>query len=74
MIKSLMDQGPKACECGAPLRKAVAGRKKCVSCGAECDLPSGDDLNQQWVREYYQREFAPLQQQSIVQVPDPECS
>jgi acyl carrier protein len=60
MVHGLLEHTPRVCsECGTPLGKAVAGRKKCQSCAAERDLPSGDDLNRQWVQRYYQEEFAP---------------
>jgi acyl carrier protein len=57
MIQGLMEHTPKACrECGAAFGKAVAGRLKCRSCGFEYDIPSGEDINRQWVLQYYQQE------------------
>jgi acyl carrier protein len=58
MIQGLLEQSPRACaECQAPYSKAVAGRLKCTNCGKEVDLPSGDDLNRQWVEEYHRTEL-----------------
>jgi len=55
MIRGLMEQSPRSCpKCDAAFGKAVAGRLKCAACGTECDIPSGDDLNRQWVLEYHQ--------------------
>lgn len=57
MIRGLVDNSPHACpQCGAPFGKAVAGRVKCAACAIERDLPSGDDLNRRWVRQYYEAE------------------
>jgi acyl carrier protein len=53
MIRGLMEQSPRNCPtCATPFPKALAGRVKCTKCGAELDLPSGDDLNRRWVEEY----------------------
>jgi acyl carrier protein len=70
MIAGLMEHTPRACPgCSAALGKAKAGRLKCPSCGAEQDLPSGDELNRQWVLQYYQQEYAPSQ--GLVPSPPP---
>ena len=62
MIKGLMEHTPRTCpQCGTGLGKPVAGRIKCPSCAAEHDLPSGDDLNREWVRRYYHEEYARAQ-------------
>jgi hypothetical protein len=34
-------------------------RMKCVSCGQEITLRSGEELNREWVREYYEKEYLP---------------
>jgi acyl carrier protein len=53
MIARLMEHTPRVCaRCGQTFGKQVAGRLKCKSCAAEYDIPSGDDLNRQWVQEY----------------------
>jgi acyl carrier protein len=57
MIGRLMEHTPTTCpHCGAGFAKAVAGRLKCRSCAKEQDIPSGEDLNRQWVQQYFQQE------------------
>jgi acyl carrier protein len=54
MIQGLAEHTPQQCpSCGQAFPKAVAGRLKCVGCGTELDLPSGDDLNRRWVEDYH---------------------
>lgn len=70
MIAGLMEHTPTRCaSCATPFGKAKAGRLKCSSCGAEQDIPSGDELNRLWVQQYYQQEFAPSQ--GLVPSPPP---
>jgi acyl carrier protein len=60
MIRGLMEHTPKDCaKCGAAFGKPLAGRLKCPSCAFEYDIPSGEDLNREWVRQYYQQEYVP---------------
>jgi acyl carrier protein len=62
MIQGLREHTPKACaKCGAAYGKPLAGRLKCQSCAFEFDIPSGEDLNREWVRQYYQQEYVPSQ-------------
>ncbi|MCI0409326.1 MAG: phosphopantetheine-binding protein, partial [Acidobacteria bacterium] len=62
MIRGLMESTPHQCsQCGSAFGKGVAGRMKCTQCEAECDIPLGDDLNRQWIEEYYRNEFLPKQ-------------
>jgi len=59
MIETLIAQSPRVCpQCAGELDKAVAFRMKCKQCSAETALVSGEDLNQQWVREFYNQHFA----------------
>jgi acyl carrier protein len=68
MIKGLMEHTPKNCaKCGAAFGKPLAGRLKCGACAFEFDIPSGEDLNREWVVQYYQQEYAPAQ--SLVPAP-----
>lgn len=61
MIGRLMEHTPRMCpQCGAGFGKPVAGRLKCRSCAAEQDIPSGEDLNRQWVQRYFQQESVAL--------------
>jgi acyl carrier protein len=70
MIAGLMQHTPKTCpQCGVAFGKALAGRLKCHACAAEHDIPSGDDLNRQWVQQYYEQEYVPSQQ--LVPPPTP---
>jgi len=60
MIKGLQEHTPRECsKCGAAFGKPVAGRLKCAACAFEYDIPSGEDLNREWVQQYYQREYVP---------------
>jgi hypothetical protein len=34
-------------------------RMKCGKCGQEITLRSGEELNREWVREYYDKEYRP---------------
>jgi acyl carrier protein len=60
MIEGLMQQTPSECRhCGTTYPKPVAGRLTCRACGSTHDLPSGEDLNHEWVLQYYQTEYVP---------------
>ena len=52
VIRFVIDRSPRVCDrCGVPLVTGSPARLRCPSCGRDVDLPSGDDLNRQWVRE-----------------------
>lgn len=58
MIETLLSSTPQACpQCSAALQAAVAYKKKCSQCGAETSLPSGEELNRQWVMQFRDRYF-----------------
>ena len=60
MIQGLMEHTPRECpKCGTEFGKSVASRFKCEKCGEECDIPSGEELNERWVKEYYNKEYRP---------------
>ena len=60
MIRGLMEHTPTECpQCGETFGNAIANRFECGKCGAECDLPSGEAINKQWVEEYYRKEYLP---------------
>lgn len=62
MIESLMTHAPEICaDCGGPLQASIGLRMKCASCGKEVGLPSGEDLNRQWVKDYYGGEYLSAQ-------------
>lgn len=60
MIQGLKAHTPTACtECGSALRDALAGKMQCGACGTEVDIPSGDEINRQWVQHYYETAYLP---------------
>ena len=40
-------------------------RMKCAQCGQEITLRSGEELNREWVREYYDKEYRPRVDSSV---------
>lgn len=65
MIKGLLEFTPSQCaECGGELEDTPAARLKCIDCGTEVEIPSGEELNKRWVREYYENEYLPRQSSS----------
>jgi len=38
---------------------------KCAQCGREITLRSGEELNREWVREYYDREYRSQAETSV---------
>jgi acyl carrier protein len=60
MIQGLAQYTPSACEaCGGPMAASMGFRMKCAKCGHEITLRSGEELNREWVREYYDGEYRP---------------
>jgi len=60
MIQGLAQYTPDACAaCGGQMAASMGFRMKCSQCGAEITLRSGEELNREWVREYYEKEFRP---------------
>ena len=60
MIQGLVRYTPAECAaCGGPMAASMGFRMKCTRCGAEITLRSGEELNREWVREYYEREYLP---------------
>jgi acyl carrier protein len=60
MIMHLAEHTPKICgACGGPLGPAVALRMKCLNCGVESVVPSGEELNRKWVQDYYALNYVP---------------
>ncbi len=58
MIETFLNSTPQSCpQCEAELGPAVAYKIKCSQCGAETPLPSGEELNRQWVTEFRDRYF-----------------
>jgi acyl carrier protein len=63
MIHGLMGYTPQTCpDCGnSGLEPALGSRLRCLQCGKECDIPSGEQLNARWIQEYYEKEYLPMQ-------------
>jgi predicted RNA-binding Zn-ribbon protein involved in translation (DUF1610 family) len=60
MIQGLVRYTPAECvACGGPMAASMGFRMKCAHCGAEITLRSGEELNREWVREYFEREYSP---------------
>jgi acyl carrier protein len=58
MIQDLVRYTPGECAaCGGPMAASMGFRMKCTRCGEEITLRSGEELNREWVREYYENEF-----------------
>jgi acyl carrier protein len=60
MIQDLARYTPAECEsCGGSMAASMGFRMKCAKCGQEITLRSGEELNREWVREYYDKEYRP---------------
>ena len=60
MIESLVEYTPTECAaCGGAMTPSMGFRMKCTQCGQEVTLRSGEELNREWVREYYDKEYRP---------------
>jgi acyl carrier protein len=58
LIESLLEHTPRACAvCGGALQASLGLRLKCVDCALEISLRSGEEINREWVQEYYKREY-----------------
>ncbi len=53
MIQGLVEYTPTRCAvCNGPLDASLGFRLKCVACGEEVTLRSGDDINREWVQQF----------------------
>lgn len=60
MIQGLARYTPSECgACGGPMAASMGFRMKCTRCGEEITLRSGEELNREWVREYFEQEYSP---------------
>jgi acyl carrier protein len=58
MIQGLVRYTPSECAaCGGPMTASMGFRMKCSRCGQEVTLRSGEEVNREWVREYYENEY-----------------
>ena len=61
MIQDLARYTPSECaECGGPMAVSMGFRMKCTRCSEEITLRSGEELNGEWVQEYYDKKYCPL--------------
>lgn len=60
MIDRLRQYTPVTCEaCEGPLKAETGFRLQCAQCHKEISLRSGEDLNREWVKQYYDQEYLP---------------
>ncbi|MGO4879481.1 MAG: acyl carrier protein [Bryobacteraceae bacterium] len=60
MIQGLVLYTPAECAaCGGPMTASMGFRMKCARCGQEITLRSGEEVNREWVRAYYEQEYLP---------------
>jgi len=60
MVQGLALYTPAECaECGGAMAPSMGFRMKCSQCAQEITLRSGEELNREWVREYYEKEYRP---------------
>ena len=60
LIERLMQNTPVTCDaCGGPLKAETGFRMQCTLCQKQVSLRSGEDLNRDWVKQYYDLEYLP---------------
>jgi acyl carrier protein len=60
LIERLMQYTPVTCEaCGGALKPETGFRLQCSQCQQYVTLQSGEELNRQWVQQYYDQEYLP---------------
>jgi acyl carrier protein len=60
MIKGLMEYTPVTCDaCEGPLKAETGFRMQCSLCQKQVSLRSGEELNRDWVKQYYDQEYLP---------------
>lgn len=60
MIQGLAKYTPSQCaSCGGTMAASMGFRMKCTQCGQEITLRSGEEINREWVRDYYENEYCP---------------
>jgi acyl carrier protein len=60
LIERLMQYTPVTCEaCGGAVKPETAFRLQCTQCNKQVSLQSGEELNRQWVQQYYEQEYLP---------------
>jgi acyl carrier protein len=60
LLSHLVQHTPSSCEqCSSELVPEMNFRMKCPNCGLQVPLRSGEDLNREWVQEFYEKEYKP---------------
>lgn len=60
LIDRLMQYTPLTCDtCGGALAAETGFRMQCTHCHQQVSLRSGEDLNREWVKQYYDQEYLP---------------
>jgi acyl carrier protein len=60
MLSNLVQYSPSACpQCGSALISSTGFRLKCTGNGHDVLLRSGEEINREWVQNYYNMEYAP---------------
>jgi len=60
LIERLMEYTPETCEsCGGALKAETGFRMQCTQCQKQVSLRSGEELNRDWVQQYYDQEYLP---------------
>jgi acyl carrier protein len=68
MIESLLQHTPRVCsKCAGALHASIGLRMKCEKCAAEVSLRSGEEINREWVKEYYEKEYGAMQDRAAGQ-------
>lgn len=58
LIESLLEHTPRVCaSCGGPMAASLGLRMKCGNCSQEISLRSGEEINRDWVKEFYEKEY-----------------
>jgi acyl carrier protein len=60
LIERLREYTPVTCDaCGGPLKAETGFRLQCTACHKQISLRSGEELNRDWVQQYYEQEYLP---------------
>lgn len=60
LIERLTQYTPVTCDaCGAALKPETGFRLQCTQCHKQVSLQSGEELNREWVKQYYDQEYLP---------------
>jgi hypothetical protein len=58
LLSHLVQHTPSSCgQCGSGLVSEQNFRMKCLNCGLQVPLRSGEELNREWVQEFFEKEY-----------------